>query len=126
MKKKFIKYNIGSIFDKNLIFGYDVGEDDYGNIKIKVTHRFCRTFVHYPRWFHWNPFFQKRVVMWYDQRDNVEDWNVKIGEVLTTPKKSDDWRLGISIEESTMAKAINLTREIDNALKIKGAWFGFP
>ena len=101
--------------------------DALDNVHIKIYKQFYRTFFHTPRLFWWSPFFPKRESVWYDGSDDEKDeWNYKLGDIVTLPLNINKPRLFHQVEITNLKEADKITDKIKNLKKIKGGWFGFP
>lgn len=114
---KFVEIREKGLFDEVRIFGIVKKIDCLDNVYVKIKYRFYKTFFNTPRFFTWNPFFQKRKVVWYDGRDDPKDWNFELGDTLQfSPSK-----INLSSEEIPL----KFLERINDLEKIKGGWFGF-
>lgn len=74
-----------SFVDFYLLFGEYVGDNALGHAKVKISHRFHKSFVHVPRWNNFfGTLFPKRIVCWAE----TDGWLFNIGDVLEFDKRN--------------------------------------
>ena len=92
-KKRFIEYQVKSLFGAIRLFGELLKTDGFGNVKFKVTHAFDLCQCTRPKWFG----LWRDVKMFWIPSD--EELKIKVGETVTLPIE------GATVMDSTRTKA---------------------
>lgn len=118
MKRKFLRADISGLFSHLRLYGYYCGKDIVGNVKLRITHRFERDWLHTPKKGLLGVLFSDTKTIWSEGND--EDWNSKIGEILCLKIIDEDTQ----IIESSKEEADLYHKKFKAYMAIPGATLG--